>query len=97
MKKFTTFSHYVDLDKPVFTETTIDVIMSDCIIDLIDSGIDEDAHFRGAWSDNGITASDIDDIINDKECITRILEGMREPLVEKLKDVAESFRREDKE
>lgn len=64
----------------------VDVILGEAVIELIESGIDEDAHFWGSsW--RYLDDDDIEFAINDSTTMLKLTEYIRSTLVEKLHEV----------
>lgn len=68
-----------------------EIVLSEALVELIESGIGEDAHFRGSWED--LDDDDLERIINDGALMTNVLNLARETLVEQLKLALEDRRR----
>jgi hypothetical protein len=76
-------------------EVGLDVQMGDAVLDLIESGIDEDAHFWGsAWRD--LDDDDLEFFLKMPEAQARMIEYIRLPLIEKLREVLAARRKEGK-
>lgn len=73
----------------------IDVVLGDGLLALVDAGIDEGTHFwNSAWDD--INDDDFDVAINDPAAQARMIEYVRLPLIEKMREVLQ-MRREKQE
>lgn len=73
----------------------LDVQVGDAVLELIDSGIDEDAHFwASAWHD--LDDDDLEFFLKMPEAQARMIEYIRLPLIEKLREVLAKRREEAK-
>jgi len=82
-------------DKQI-VQVGFDVVLGDAVLALVESGIDEDAHFwDSAWRD--IDDDDLEWALNDSGTMAMMIEYIRLPLVEKLREVLEARRKETKE
>jgi len=68
--------------------------ISSLIQALIESGLDEDAHFWGFKRD-GLTINDIEKSIQDIEQLDQIMNNLRDSVIFSLKKVAQDYRREE--
>lgn len=74
-------------------EVGMDVVLGDCLLALIDSGIDEDAHFwDSAWQD--LDDDDFDFAINNPMMQAKMIEYVRLPIIEKMREVLAKRREE---
>jgi len=74
-------------------EVGIDVVVGDALLALVESGLDEDAHFwANAWHD--IDDDDLEFALNNPGTQARIIEYVRLPLIEKLKEALADRRKE---
>ena len=55
----------------------------DCVDDLLYSGLDEDAHFRGFWVE--LRDEDVIEVINDNVLLSRLMELLKPTIVKRLK------------
>lgn len=66
----------------------LDTVLGDAVLSLVDSGIDEGAHFWGrAWDE--LDNDDIEFALNNSATFSKMIEYIRLPLVEKLKGTLE--------
>lgn len=72
----------------------LDVQTGDAVLDLIDSGLGEDAHFRGFWED--FDDDDLEFALNDSQTMAQVMSYVQLPLIEKLKKALEERRAETK-
>ncbi len=80
-------------DKQVI-QVGMDVVLGDAVLALVESGIDEDAHFWSAlWQQ--IDNDDLEWALNSSTTTSRMFEYIRLPLIEKLKEVLATRRKED--
>lgn len=71
----------------------LDVVIGNAILALVESGIDEDAHFWDSnWHD--IDDDDLEFALNDSATMLRAIEYIRLPLIEKLNEVLAERREE---
>lgn len=74
-------------------EVSLDVVIGDAVLALVESGIDEDAHFwDSAWRD--IDDNDLEFALNSSTIMLRVIEYIRLPLNEKLREVLAARRAE---
>jgi len=64
----------------------LDVVLGDAVMDLIDSGVDEDAHFWGSgWHE--IDDDELEFALNDSSIMLKMSEYIRPLLLDKLREV----------
>lgn len=74
-------------------EVGLDVVIGDAVLALVESGIDEDAHFwDSAWRD--IDDDDLEFALNSSQVMSQVIEYIRLPMIEKLREVLASRRAE---
>lgn len=74
-------------------EVGLDVVLGDCLLALIDSGIDEDAHFwDSAWRD--LDDDDFEAALNNPMTQAQMIEYVRLPIIEKMREVLTKRREE---
>lgn len=88
MKKYTRMTTHKQL-----VDISFDVVLGDAVLSLIESGIDEDAHhWSHHWLD--IDNDDLEFALNNPSIQARIVEYIRLPLIELLKEVLKERREE---
>jgi hypothetical protein len=71
----------------------LDVVVGDAVMDLVESGIDEDAHFWGSsWRDLDI--DELEFALNDSTTMLKLGEYIRPMLVDKLREVLADLKAE---
>ena len=78
-------------ESDIFNPTKEEIILS-LVDDLIDAGIDEDAHYR-AWNCDKLEASDIREFISDIDKMDSLMQNLRQVVIDHLKQVAECYER----
>lgn len=72
-----------------FVKVGIDVVLGDALLDLVDSGIDEDAHFRGAWQQMDGDDANVLAMLENPMVQARVIEYVRLALIEKLREAVQ--------
>jgi hypothetical protein len=71
----------------------MDVVLGDYLLSLIDSGIDEDAHFwDSAWQD--LDDDDFETALNNPMTQAQMIEYVRLPIIERMREVLRKRREE---
>lgn len=79
-------------DKEI-VEVGMDVVLGDCLLALVDSGIDEDAHFwDSAWQE--LDDDDLEYALNNPMTQAQMIEYVRFPIIEKMREVLTKRREE---
>lgn len=73
-------------------EDALDVRLGECLLFLIEEGIDEAAHFRGPWHD--ISDDDLEFALNSPSVQATLIEYARSGIIELMKKALEE-RKED--
>lgn len=73
-------------------EVGIATILGDAIDDLLESGMDEDMHFRGSWDD--IEDDDLETAINNSMIMGQVMEYIRPLILKRLQAALEDRRKE---
>lgn len=66
--------------------------IADCLVELIKSGIHEDAHFRGDWLN--LDPRSLREMIIDPESYEKVMRYAQEAILEQLQEVVEDLERE---
>lgn len=77
-------------DHREFVEVGLDVVLGDCLLELIDSGIAEDSFFCGPWE--GLDDDELEFAINNPMIQAKMFEYCRLPIIEKMKEAIEERR-----
>lgn len=71
-------------------DVSLDVVLGDAVLELVESGIDEDAHWRGYW--HSIDNDDLEFALKTPEIQTCLMEYIRPALMDQLRQVLKSRR-----
>jgi len=81
-------------DKQI-VQVGVDVVLADAVLALVESGIDEDAHFWSSdWHEFDDHDDDLERALNNSEMLAMMFEHIKLPLIEKLKQILKERRKE---
>lgn len=65
-----------------------------CLNELIESGIDEDAHWRGGWTE--LSTSELEKVISDIDCLDSVMNELRGSIIINLINIIDARKSEER-